>query len=106
VSWQQDHPPREGHYGYGYQPGGHMEAHRGGMLLAFGLLGFLVCFIFGIFAWLMGNEDLSKIQSGTMDPEGLQLTQAGRILGIVSTIIGGLTILFVLFVFMLALLGA
>lgn len=32
----------------------------------------------------MGNGDLKEIDAGNMDPEGRQLTQIGKILGIVA----------------------
>jgi hypothetical protein len=46
------------------------------------------CFPFGIAAWIMGNKDLQKIDAGLMDPTGRGLTNAGKICGIVGTIIG------------------
>ena len=61
-----------------------LEPHRGTVILVMGILGILVCFICGIFAWVWGNEDLRKIKAGEMDPEGRSLTDAGRILGIIS----------------------
>lgn len=66
----------------------YQENHRGGLILAFGILSFVVqCPLFGILAWIMGSGDLNKINSGQMDPEGRSLTQAGMILGIISTCI-------------------
>ena len=67
--------------------------HRGGMILAFGLIGILAMgafplgMIFGLMAWIMGNSDMAEIHSGRMDPEGEGMTQAGRIMGIISTIL-------------------
>jgi hypothetical protein len=63
--------------------------HRGGLILTFGILGLVVpcaSVIFGPIAWIMGNTDLGQIRAGTMDPAGEGLTQAGRVLGIVSTV--------------------
>lgn len=54
------------------------------MILAFGILGLVFCGIFGILAWVFGNEDLKKMNSGTMDPRGRDLTSAGRIIGIIA----------------------
>ncbi|KKL57073.1 hypothetical protein LCGC14_2239040, partial [marine sediment metagenome] len=51
------------------------------------ILGLIVCFICGIIAWVMGNSDLRKMDHGIMDPTGRDMTQAGRICGIISTII-------------------
>jgi hypothetical protein len=62
----------------------HLAAHRGGLILAFGIIGFLVCFPFGIAAWVMGSNDLREMAAGRMDREGEGLTQAGKIIGIVT----------------------
>jgi hypothetical protein len=61
-----------------------LKPHRGGMLLAFGILGILCCVIFGILAWVMGSDDLKQIAEGRMDPEGEGLTKAAKILGIIG----------------------
>jgi len=44
-------------------------------------------FILGPIAWIMGNNDLKGIRAGQMDPEGESLTNIGRILGMVATIL-------------------
>jgi len=74
--------------GYSYVP------HRGGMILAFGLISLIgvlfvpgVPLIFGIIAWVMGNSDMAAIRSGGMDPSGEGTTQAGRVMGIISTLL-------------------
>ena len=36
-------------------------------ILVFGILGLLVCVIFGIVAWVMGNTDLRDMEYGQMD---------------------------------------
>jgi len=64
-----------------------MKPHRGVMILVFGILGLVLCQLFAIAAWVMGNNDLKEIRAGRMDPEGEQLTNIGRILGMVGTII-------------------
>lgn len=62
--------------------------HRGGLILALGVLGLVVqCPLFSVAAWVMGNHDLREIDAGRMDPEGLGLTQAGRILGMIVSIL-------------------
>jgi len=73
------------------------KPHRGGLILTFGVLGFVCCGIFGIPAWIMGSADLKEIQAGRMDPAGQGLTQAGMILGIITTIIAILQGLFIAF---------
>ncbi len=64
-----------------------MQPHRGTVVLVLGILGLLLCFILGIVAWVMGNDDLREMRLGTMDPSGRGLTQAGRICGMISVII-------------------
>ncbi len=66
---------------------GGLRPHRGGVVLALGILGIVVCFICGIVAWVMGNNDLREIDAGVMDPSGRGLTQAGKICGMIGTIL-------------------
>ena len=37
--------------------------HRGVLILVFGILGFFVCFVFGIVAWSMGSTDLRQMEA-------------------------------------------
>jgi len=64
-----------------------MQPHRGTMILVFGILGLVVCMPLGIVAWVMGSGDLKKMDAGLMDPEGRGITQAGKIIGMVATIL-------------------
>lgn len=64
-----------------------VRPHRGGVVLALGILGILCCFICGIIAWVMGNNDLKEMAAGKMDPAGRGLTQAGKICGMISVIL-------------------
>ncbi len=62
--------------------------HRGGMILALGIVGLVVgCFVVSAIAWVLGNQDLQAMNDGRMDPAGRDLTQVGRILGMVFTIL-------------------
>jgi hypothetical protein len=63
--------------------------HRGTMILVFGILSVcgVVSPVFGPMAWIMGNADLQEIRAGRMDPEGEGSTNAGRICGIIGTIL-------------------
>lgn len=70
-----------------------LKAHRGGMLLAFGIVGLFCCIIFGILAWVMGSSDLKEMAEGRMDPAGEGLTKAGKILGIIGCVLNILAIL-------------
>jgi len=71
-----------------------MKPHRGTLVLVLGILGLIICQPVGIAAWLMGNADLKEINAGTMDPEGKTLTQIGKILGIIATVLLALGIVF------------
>jgi len=62
-----------------------LRPHRGATILAFGILGFLVCQLFGVAAWVMADNDLREMDRGYMDPSGRDLTRTGRILGMVSS---------------------
>lgn len=64
-----------------------LNPHRGVLILILGILGILCCFICGIIAWVMGNNDLREMAAGRMDPSGRGLTQAGKICGMISVIL-------------------
>src|SRR4051812_42109729 len=64
-------PPTFGRPAAGLPYGGHgLKPHRGGLVLAFGILGLVVCAPFGIAAWIMGNRDLAEMRAGVVDPAG------------------------------------
>lgn len=73
--------------GYATSGRGYLQPHRGGLILTFGILGWLVCPIFSFMAWSMGSEDLGKMRTGRMDPSGMGITQAGQILGMIQSIL-------------------
>jgi uncharacterized protein YbaR (Trm112 family) len=76
------------------------EPHRGGMILALGLValvgGMLFCLlptVLGPLAWMLGNWDLRAMHDGHMDSSGESMTRTGQVCGIVATvllILGGL----------------
>ncbi len=83
----------------GVTPSRHFRAHRGGLILTFGILGLTCCVLFflGIAAWIMGSSDLREMRAGRMDPTGQGMTQAGMILGIITTIFSIVSFLFFAF---------
>lgn len=83
-----------------------LKAHRGPMLLTFGILGLLCCIIFGILAWVMGQNDLKEMAAGRMDPSGEGLTKAGKILGIISCALAVLGLVIWVALFSLGMAGA
>lgn len=72
-----------------------LQPHRGRLVLLLGILGFFTVGIFGGLAWHYGNLDLRKMNMGVMDSSGVDLTEYGRILGIISVCmwISGLLVL-------------
>ena len=64
------------------------KPHRGTIVLVLGILSLAVCFICGIIAWVMANNDLREMAAGTMDPSGENNTRAGRTCGMIGTILG------------------
>lgn len=83
-----------------------MKPHRGTLILVLGILGLVVCGPCGIAAWIMGSGDLKEIDAGAMDPSGRSTTNAGRICGIIATILTILAVLAFIVIFALGLLGA
>ena len=73
-----------------------MKPHRGAVILAFGILGLVVCQLFGVAAWVMADNDLKEMRRGYMDPSGRDLTNVGRILGMVATALMAIPLLFVI----------
>ena len=74
--------------GAGVRPGFEPEPHRGGLILGLGLAGLLVtCPLLSLLAWILGNHDLRKMREGRMDPSGMGLTEAGRIIGMLLTLL-------------------
>jgi hypothetical protein len=85
-----DNPFRSGDAGAGdfrTQPSFQIP-HRGAMVLAFGILGWIfTCPVFAVMAWVMGTSDLREMRCGRMDSGGMGLTQAGHILGMIYTLL-------------------
>jgi len=80
-----------------------MKPHRGTLILVFGILGLVICGPLGIAAWVMGNSDLRAMDAGTMDPSGRGTTQAGKICGMIATILMILAVLVIGAIFVLGL---
>ena len=71
-----------------------MKPHRGAVILAFGILGLVVCQLFGVAAWVMADNDLKEMRRGYMDPTGRDLTNVGRILGMAATALMAISLVF------------
>ena len=81
-------------------------AHRGGMILTMGIMSIVcnIALIPGILAWVMGRSDLQQMKAGTMDRSGEGITQAGMIMGIIMTVMAGISLLLVILYILLVLL--
>lgn len=64
-----------------------MKPHRATTILVLGILSLVICAPLGIFAWIMGNSDIKEMDAGRMDPSGRSTTNAGRICGMIGTIL-------------------
>ena len=68
---------------------------RSALVLVFGILSLIVCAPLGIVAWIMGNADLKAMDEGLMDDRNRSTTHAGRICGIIGTVLAALGVLLV-----------
>jgi hypothetical protein len=71
-------------------PGGPIRPHRGGMLFAFALLGYLVCGIFLIVALVMAGNDRKLMRQGLMDRSGEGLTSAAYWMSLIGLIVSAI----------------
>jgi hypothetical protein len=74
-----------------------MRPHNGTLILVLGILSLVICHPVGIAAWVMGSSDLKEMDAGRMDPTGRGLTQAGKVCGIIGTMIMAAALLLLLF---------
>jgi hypothetical protein len=78
---------------------GYPENSQGVLALVLGILGLVACGILAPFAWSVGNNELRGIDAGRRPPDNRGLANAGRILGIIGTVILGLGLLVLIVVF-------
>ncbi len=65
----------------------YQEDSQATTILVLGILSLVLCQFLGPFAWVMGNKELAGIDAGRRAPENRGTAQAGRILGIISTVL-------------------
>jgi hypothetical protein len=73
------------------------EQSQATTILVLGILGLICCGPLGIAAWVMGNRELQAIDAGLRNPDNRGTANAGRIIGIVATVLLGLGIIFFIF---------
>jgi hypothetical protein len=71
-----------------------LQPHRGVLIMILGIGSLVgnaiiggVALLLGPIAWYLANQDLKEMDAGRMDPEGRQLTQVGKICGIIATVL-------------------
>lgn len=70
------------------------ESSQATTILVLGILGLICsCGPLGIAAWIMGNHELEAIASGRRNPEVRSTANAGRIMGIIGTVLWAIGIL-------------
>jgi hypothetical protein len=82
---------------------------RGGTILALGIIGLPLAFLgipLGVQAWRMAAFDLKAMELGFVDPAGRTATQAGRVFGILGTVIVTPFLVMFLLTMLVALAGA
>jgi hypothetical protein len=67
--------------------GGYVAPHRGGLILALGLLSWIGCPLLSFASWVMGSHDLREMRAGRMDKSGESATMAGMILGMIVSVL-------------------
>jgi uncharacterized membrane protein YjgN (DUF898 family) len=77
--------------------GQYPEASQATTVLVLGILGIVICGILAPFAWVMGNRELEAIDAGRRPPDQRSTANAGRILGIIGTVLLGIGIVFLIF---------
>jgi hypothetical protein len=98
------YPPPPPAYGYaGGYPGGYYSVPaRGSTIMVLGILSLVVCGLLGPVAWSMGNEELRRIERGEVDPSTRGNVTAGRICGMIASILIIIAVAFFMFAFVLA----
>lgn len=65
----------------------YQEDSQATTVLVLGILSLVLCQVLGPIAWVMGNNELAGIDAGLRPPQNRGTAQAGRILGIISTVL-------------------
>jgi uncharacterized membrane protein YjgN (DUF898 family) len=78
------------------ESGAYPESSQATTVLVLGILGVVVCGILAPIAWAMGNTELEAIDTGRRPPENRGTANAGRILGIIGTVLLAIGIIFVI----------
>ena len=72
------------------------EQSKATTVLVLGILGLVLCSVLAPIAWYMGNEEVRAIDAGRRDPANRGTANAGRILGIIGTVLAAIGIILVI----------
>lgn len=81
------------------ESGAYPESSQATTVLVLGIIGIVLCQLLGPVAWVMGNNELQAIDAGRRPPENRGTANAGKILGIISTVLMILGIVFFILIF-------
>ena len=84
----------------------YQEDSQATTVLVLGILSLVLCQILGPIAWVMGNNELAGIDAGVRPPQNRGTAQAGRILGIISTVLFNIGIAVLFFVLVIGLVAS
>lgn len=82
---------------------GHQKPEGATTVFVLGLLGLIFCALLGVVAWVQGNDYLKRCQSMGVEPDGLAV--AGRIMGMIATVLMILGLIGFVFAMMLGVLA-
>lgn len=72
------------------QAAAYPEKSQATTILVLGIIGILCCGPLSIVAWIMGQNEINAIDGGRRDPSQRGTANAGRIIGIVGTVLWGI----------------
>jgi ABC-type Fe3+ transport system permease subunit len=81
------------------------EPSQATTVLVLGILSLVVCGVLGPVAWSMGNTELAAIDAGRRPPENRGTANAGRILGIIATVLLVIAVVLVVLALILVVAG-
>ena len=73
------------------------ESSQASTALVVSIVGLVCCQVLGIVAWIMANSELKAIQEGRRNPANEGTATAARIIGIVTTVLLAIGIVFLIF---------
>ncbi len=84
----------------------YQEDSQATTVLVLGILSLVLCQVLGPFAWVMGNKELAAIDAGKRPPQNRGTAQAGKVLGIIGTVLLGVGVFFGVGMLVLIAIGA